>query len=161
MDGATVIETGSASGSALPDPPPGPHGDLAAALRAGVTRLVRRLRVERPPHGLSMSQISALFALSNAGTATPGALAEVERIQPPAMTRIVAILEEKQLVTRTAHPTDGRQVVLRPTPEGTRLVADDRASREAWLAARLDELPPEDVQTLRAATKVLDRLARS
>jgi DNA-binding MarR family transcriptional regulator len=145
----------------VPEPAPGEHGELAASLRSGVTRLTRRLRAERPAHGLTMSQISALFTLCNAGALTPRALADQERVQPPAMTRIVAILEERQLVTRTDHPTDGRQVVLRPSPAGVELVIADRASREAWLAARLDELPPGDVAVLRAAAAVLDRLSRS
>ena len=107
-----------------------------------------------------MTQISALFSLSNAGSLTPRQLAEVERVQPPTITRTVAALEERGLVRRAAHPTDGRQVLLSPTASGEELVAEDRRAREAWLAARLTELGPADQAALRAAAAILDRLAR-
>jgi DNA-binding MarR family transcriptional regulator len=40
---------------------------------------------------------------------SPGELAEHEKVQPPSMTRVIAALEERRLVTRMAHPTDRRQ----------------------------------------------------
>ena len=40
---------------------------------------------------------------------SPGELAEHERVQPPSMTRVIAALEEWQLVTRAPHaPTGAR-----------------------------------------------------
>jgi DNA-binding MarR family transcriptional regulator len=135
--------------------------DLAATLRSSTTRFVRRLRVERPGHELTMTQISVLFSLSNAGSLTPRQLAAIERVQPPAITRTVAVLEERGLVQRTPHPTDGRQVVLSPTSAGQLLVDDDRRAREAWLARRLAELPATEREALRTAAAILDRLARA
>lgn len=135
--------------------------ELAVTLRSASARFVRRLRAERPAHGLTMTQISALFSIANAGSVTPRRLAEWERMQPPAMTRTVATLEERGLVGRAAHPSDGRQVMLSPTPAGAALVDEDRRAREAWLAARLAELDPADRAALRTATAILDRLARA
>ena len=109
-----------------------------------------------------MTQISALFSIAKGGgTLTPRGLAEVERVQPPAATRTVAALEERGLVRRAPHPTDGRQVVLSTTPDGDALIVADRQAREAWLAARLAELDEADQETLRAATAILERLARA
>jgi DNA-binding MarR family transcriptional regulator len=141
-------------------PEPNDPDDLAVTLRSSTTKFVRRLRAERPAHGLTMTQISVLFSLSNFGPLTPRQLAEVERVQPPTITRTVAALEERGLVQRAAHPTDGRQVLLSPTRAGEELIFEDRRAREAWLAVRLAELDPVEQAALRTASAILDRLAR-
>jgi DNA-binding MarR family transcriptional regulator len=135
--------------------------DLAGTLRGSAARFVRRLRLERPAHGLTLTQVSVLFTLSNRGCLTPRQLAEVERVQPPAITRTVAALEERGLVRRARHPTDGRQVLLSPTPAGEELVVADRRAREAWLAERLAELDADDRRALSTAAAILERLARA
>ncbi|MCW2614637.1 MAG: transcriptional regulator, MarR family, partial [Frankiales bacterium] len=88
-------------------------------------------------------------------------LAAAERVQPPSMTRLAGHLEEQGLVTRTAHPSDGRQVLLAASPAGAALLREDRRRREAWLARQLAGLDAEDRAVLQQATVVLDRLAAS
>src|SRR5215510_12612189 len=88
---------------------------LATDIRDGIIRLNRRLRQVRPVGELTQSQLSALTSLELAGALTPRELAEAERVQPPTMTKIVAKLEDRGLVQRTPHPTDGRQVILAAT----------------------------------------------
>jgi DNA-binding MarR family transcriptional regulator len=134
---------------------------VASALRLAVMRLARRLRGERSDASLSISQIAALSTLERTGPLTPGELAAAERVRPPSMTRIVASLEAAGLVTRTDHPTDGRQVLLAASPAGAAIVREDRRRRDAWLAQRLRDLPREDVEVLRRAAVVLERLAAS
>ena len=139
---------------------------LATALRISISRLARRLRVERLGLGgtetaLSDIQLAALAALERHQEMTPGELAEHEKVQPPSMTRVIAVLEERQLVQRTAHPTDRRQVVLTVTADGRALVNRVRRRREAWLAQRLQELTPEERATLRAAAPILEKLSQS
>ena len=61
---------------------------LATALRISVSRLARRLRVERIAqgsieHALSDTQLAALAALERHATMSPGELAEHEKVQPP------------------------------------------------------------------------------
>jgi DNA-binding MarR family transcriptional regulator len=82
------------------------------------------------------TQLSALASLELAGAMTPRELADMERVRPPTMTKIVAKLEERGLVQRTPHPTDGRQVILAATTEGRTMVAQVDRAREAWGAAR-------------------------
>jgi len=138
---------------------------LASALRISVTRLARRLRAERAAHGLqpelSDTQLGALATLERHGAMTPGELAEHEKVQPPSMTRVIAVLEERSLVQRTAHPTDRRQVILTVTAEGRALVNRVRRRKEAWLAQRLDELSDAEVEVLRAAAPILEKLSQS
>jgi DNA-binding MarR family transcriptional regulator len=132
---------------------------LAASLSGAAMRFSRRLRRERPDHGLTVSQLSALGILYSASAMTPRELADAERVQPPSMTRIVAVLEERGLVQRSAHPTDRRQVILSPTETGAALIRENRRLREAWLARQLAALTPSERATLRDAAQILDRLA--
>ncbi len=139
---------------------------LATALRISVSRLARRLRVERlvpelAEPALSDTQLAALATLERHGAMTPGDLAEHEKVQPPSMTRVIAALVDWQLVTRAPHPTDRRQVILTVTMDGRDLVRRVRRRREAWLARRLAELSPQERATLRAAAPILEKLSQS
>ncbi len=138
---------------------------LASGLRISVSRLARRLRVERAgglaQSGLSDTQIAALAALERHTEMTPGELAEHEKVQPPSMTRVITALEERGFVLRAPHPTDGRQIVLTVTDDGTRLVNEVRQRKDAWLAMRLRELTPRERASLRAAAPILEKLSQS
>jgi DNA-binding MarR family transcriptional regulator len=134
---------------------------LASALRLSVMRLARRLRSQRAETDLTLTQLSVLATLDRHGPLTPRELAVHEKVQPPSMTRVVASVEDHGLVARTPHPTDKRQVLVALTAAGTRLLAEDRRRRDAWLARRVGELSAEDRAVLHAATPILDRLART
>lgn len=132
---------------------------LASRLRMSVMRLGRRLRQQRPDDRLTPSQIAALATLDRTGALTLGELAAHEHVQPPSMTRITGALMELGLVSRTPHPTDKRQVLFAVTPEGSRLLVEDRKRRDAWLCRRLSDLSPEEAEILRQAAPILERLA--
>jgi DNA-binding MarR family transcriptional regulator len=139
---------------------------LATAMRISITRLARRLRVERLGLGatetaLSDIQLAALAALERHDSMTPGELAEHEKVQPPSMTRVIAVLEERGLVKREPHATDRRQVVLTATDEGRDVVQRVRRRREAWLAQRLQELSPDERRILSAAAPILEKISQS
>jgi DNA-binding MarR family transcriptional regulator len=139
---------------------------LATAMRISISRLARRLRVERLGLGgtetvLSDIQLAALAALERHESMTPGELADHEKVQPPSMTRVIAVLEERGLVRREPHATDRRQVILTVTDEGRDVVQRVRRRREAWLAQRLQELTPNEIQTLRAAAPILEKISQS
>jgi DNA-binding MarR family transcriptional regulator len=133
---------------------------VAVLLREAITRVNRRLRQTRPIGDLTVAQISALQSLDSAGALTPRELAEVERVQPPTMTKIVARLDERGLVSRTPHPTDGRQAILSPSVEGRRLMSEYRRMRDEWLAQRLAKLSPEERETVQRAAEILTRIAK-
>jgi DNA-binding MarR family transcriptional regulator len=133
---------------------------IAIEVRDAITRLNRRLRRTRPLGDISVAQISALVSLDTAGALTPRELAEAERVQPPTMTRIVAKLEERGLVQRTPHPTDGRQVVLAPSAAGRDLLVEYRRARDEWLATRLGSLSAEERETVRRAAEIFNRIAK-
>jgi DNA-binding MarR family transcriptional regulator len=134
---------------------------LASLLRDAITRLNRRVRQARPVGDLTVTQISALTSLELGGALTPRELADAERVQPPTMTKIVAKLEERGLVRRTPHPTDGRQVVLAATELGQAMLAQHERARDEWLARALAGLSPEERDTLLLAAEILQKIARA
>jgi DNA-binding MarR family transcriptional regulator len=133
--------------------------ELSSVLRISVMRLARRLRSERSSADITLTQLSALSALRRHGPSTPTELAAHERVQPPSMTRVVAALEERGLVSRVPHPTDRRQVLIALTERAHEMLLEDRRRREAWLVAHLAELTPAERAVLQAAAPILDRLA--
>jgi DNA-binding MarR family transcriptional regulator len=133
---------------------------LASELRLSVMRLRRRLSNERhPDNPLSMAAMAVLGCLFRHGDITVGELAFHERVQPPSMTRTVNALEVGGYVTRRAHESDGRQVVVALSEQGRTTLLADRARRDAWLACRLHELTSEERDVLRRAAPLLERLA--
>jgi DNA-binding MarR family transcriptional regulator len=134
---------------------------LASTLRLSVMRLARRMRAQRADTMLTLSQLAALATLDRHGALSPGELAAHEKISPPSMTRLLGALEAGGLVARTPHPSDRRQVVLTASPAGRALLKEDRRRRDVWLAQRLKDLEPEEVDVLARAAGILDRLAGS
>ncbi len=132
---------------------------LAHDLRLAVMRLSRRLRNQRVNTAVTLTHLAALSTLKNRGPMSPGELAAHERVQPPSMTRVVVALEGMGLVTRTPHPTDGRQVVIELTGAAEELLAAEARAREAWLTGQLDELSPDERTVLQEAAVIMDKLA--
>ncbi|WP_052849112.1 MarR family winged helix-turn-helix transcriptional regulator [Streptomyces avicenniae] len=130
------------------------------ALRMGVLRLSRRLRHLGGDRTLGLAELSALGTLARCGPLAPGELARKEHVQPPSMTRIITLLQERGLIELTPHPDDRRQKLVAVTDEAEEVLEASRSRRNAWLAelaaAGLDE---EEWAALRAAAPVLHKLA--
>ncbi|MET8678922.1 MarR family transcriptional regulator [Streptomyces sp. NPDC004647] len=143
-------------------PPAGLSPQDAAAvnsLRSAVMRLSRRLKHQRVDESLSPTEMSVLGTLARCGSATPGELARREHVQPPSMTRIVAMLENKGLVRMEPHPEDRRQKVVTQTERAESMLEESRRKRNAWLAELAAGLDDEEWAALRAAAPVLEKLA--
>lgn len=138
-----------------------PTNALAGELRVALGQAARRIRQQRGDAGLTDPQYNVLLWLTKKGPLTPGQLAELERIQPPSMTRTVNGLVELGLVGKTEHPTDGRQVVVTLSDLGVAEVAETRRRRDAWLTQRLQEMSPDERRLLTDAIELLRRIAQS
>ena len=132
---------------------------LAHDLRLAVMRFSRRLRNQRVDTSVTLTHLAALSTLQRNGPMSPGELAAHERVQPPSMTRVVVALEGMGLVTRTPHPTDGRQVIIGLTAAAEDLLSAEAQAREAWLSSRLQELTAEERVVLREAAEIMEKLA--
>lgn len=136
---------------------------LASELRTSVMRIRRRLASERhPDNDLSLGSMAVLgWLFRNPDGLSLGQLARAEKVQPPSMTRTVSALEAEGLVTRRAHETDGRQMIIALSEQGRATLLADRTRRDAWLARRLAELTTDEREVLRAAAPILDRLSQA
>jgi DNA-binding MarR family transcriptional regulator len=135
--------------------------ELASSLPMSLLRLSRQLRSEsseRSDRGVSLTQVATLATLDLHGPLTPRELADHEKVQPASMTRILAGLEERDLIARTPHASDGRQYMVALTESATDLLREDRRCRDSWLPLRLAELTQEEADVLRAAAQLLDRI---
>ena len=131
--------------------------DLASRLRLAVARTARRLRQEADG-GLSPSVVAALATVERHGPLTPSRLAEIERIQRPTATRLVATLEQQGLVVREGDPLDRRSFRVRLSGDGARVLKRLRSRKNAYLAKRLRGLDEEELATLERATEILERI---
>jgi DNA-binding MarR family transcriptional regulator len=132
---------------------------LASALRTTTLRLARRLRQMRADDlELTGTQLSAMASLLNQGDQLMGELAALERVQPPSMTRIVNGLEERGMVVRKPAEHDRRQCLVSLTDAGRELLLANRRRRDVWLAQQIELLDPEDLDVLRRAVVILDRV---
>lgn len=142
-------------------PEPDESAVLRAAcdLRVALGRLVRRLRQAHAPGELTLSETSVLSRLDRDGPATPGALADGERVRPQAMGATLAVLEQRALVTRTADPDDGRRVLMSTTPAGSRLLTDRRSASTQLMATALAGFTAEEQRRLLDVIPLLERMA--
>jgi len=132
---------------------------LAAAVAARIERLMGLFRSLSPPSGLSLTAAATLATLERSGPSRLTSLAAKEGVTQPAMTQLIARLQESGLVSRTADPADGRVVQVRLTDEGRATLARRRAVRAERLAEVLARLSPQEQAALGAALPAIDALA--
>jgi DNA-binding MarR family transcriptional regulator len=130
---------------------------VADRLRPTLLNLSRELRRERIA-GVSAQQVGLLVSIKHAPGVTVGDLAGKERVSTAAMSKRVSRLERDGLVVRTQNDHDRRRVGLTLTEEGQRVLRRVRSRRTAWLATRLDALPPEELDAVSAAVAPLASL---
>ncbi|MFD4462112.1 MarR family transcriptional regulator [Nocardia sp. NPDC058480] len=131
---------------------------LADVLSVSAVRLARRLRRRRADPHISLSQLSALSALVREGATTPGTLAAREGVRPPTMTRVIARLAETNLIDRSPHPTDGRQIIVAASPTGLAFIADKALPREEWLTEQLSKLSADEITLLTKAVAIINQI---
>ena len=134
---------------------------LAAEVAAGLERLIRLFRWISPPSGLSLTSAATLATLERGGPRRLTALAAREGVTQPAMTQLVARLQDAGLVDRVPDAADGRVVYVRITAEGRAMLAGRRAVRAERVAALLARLSPDEQAALAAALPAIDALANA
>jgi DNA-binding MarR family transcriptional regulator len=136
-----------------------PGGDeLALGVAAGIERLLSLLRSLAPRDGLSFTAAATLARLDRSGPSRLTLLAVNEGVTQPAMTQLVARLQEAGLIARASDPSDRRVVEVSITAEGSALLSRRRAARAGRLAGMLARLSPEDQAALAAALPAMDAL---
>jgi DNA-binding MarR family transcriptional regulator len=133
------------------------RAEVAARLAIAVGRISRRIRPSG--YGLSLGLLSALSDVVRNGPVRPGDLARTEAVAAPTMTRVIAELERRGLITRSPDPADGRSFFVMATGAGAVAVLEARAERAEHVAALIADLSDDQVACLAAALPVLETTA--
>jgi DNA-binding MarR family transcriptional regulator len=133
--------------------------DTAARLRLVLLRLARALR-HQGSTVLSPSQVSALSSVDEFGPLRISALATLESVGAPVATRVVASLEELDLLTRTEDPDDKRASLVELSEHGRTVLNTLVSERTIGMRARLERLTPAERARVEAALPALEKLAR-
>ncbi|HEY6583961.1 MAG TPA: MarR family transcriptional regulator [Gaiellaceae bacterium] len=129
--------------------------EVANRLRPALLKLARELRRESHALGVTGGQVSLLIQIQRHRGIGVRGLASLERMSAAAMSGYVERLERAGLVQRTPDPNDRRRHGLSLTDEGDRVLRSVKSRRTAWLAARLEQLEPEELAALDAAVEPL------
>ncbi|WP_345617921.1 helix-turn-helix domain-containing protein [Streptomyces ziwulingensis] len=131
--------------------------ELAEELRLVMGQLVRAVRTaDKMPPGAA----AVLGYLDRVGPLTTADLAQRRGVSHQSAAKTVKELLAQGLVRAEAHPGDGRKLLLRLTPAGSRRLAEERRSRADWLGAAIDDtLSSAEREALAAALPLLSRLA--
>ena len=129
------------------------------------TRFVRALERNREKiatdHGLSPSELRALFWIAEHASVTPKQLAEHMELTTGAITGISTRLVNLGWLGRLAHPNDRRSLYLELTVDGHAVMADIHTEFNGMIAASTTGLTEAELAAFEAALlTVAEEVAR-
>ena len=131
---------------------------LANRLRPVLLHLNRHLRREVHSLGVTGGQVALLVQIKLHPGIGIRELAALERISVPGMSKFSSRLEEAGLVQRAPVEGDQRRVGLTLTAAGQKVLRSVKSKRTAWLASRLRDLDPDELEAIDAAIEPLTHL---
>ena len=127
---------------------------LTKVIEDFTTIFIRLPSVQR----FNFSSLSVLHTLSRNGPLRLTDLLATEQLKQPALTSLVAKLEQDGLLQRRPDPTDGRAMLLSLTRSGRQIVRSRHADRVTRLTDLVGHLTPEERAVLAGSVDVLTRL---
>jgi DNA-binding MarR family transcriptional regulator len=121
---------------------------VANRLRPVLLQLSRHMRRELAPLGITAGQAALLHAVRTNPGIGVRELAKREGVSAASMSTALTRLEVAGLLGRTRAGADRRRVGLELTASGTRVLRSARSRRTAWLAARLRQLSPDQLDAV-------------
>lgn len=132
--------------------PPSPSAQLYDAflelIGRWTTDVVAQQVATRSGIDIDEPGLRALSVLAGLEPVAAGALTEPLRTSASNVSKILARLEERELIERTRSPGDGRVIVVRLTPRGRRVSADLRRAGEQMIGELLADWPAGDAERL-------------
>ncbi|MGD0705811.1 MAG: MarR family transcriptional regulator [Trebonia sp.] len=135
--------------------------ELVARLRGVIPRLARELNDTSTGEGLTPTQYSVLALVRVRGPLGLAELTELEGLNPTMVSRIIKVLDERELIRRMPDPNDMRAARLVATAIGEQTHDRVRAQRTQVLSECLGRLPAETADTLLAAVPAMEALAEA
>jgi DNA-binding MarR family transcriptional regulator len=122
--------------------------EIADLLHSVSLRLLRRVRRSDLLAPVGPAQLSALSVLYFSGPIALGALAEVEQVSQPTMSRIVHSLFDVGAVTKVRDPSDGRSQLIEIAGVGRTIFEASRRRRLETVRDLISGLSPMTLQLL-------------
>jgi DNA-binding MarR family transcriptional regulator len=135
--------------------------DAAIRLRRVIIKLARQLNASSTGAGLTPSQASALGLIVARGPLGLGELAELERLNPTMLSRVIGKLHSMGLIDRVRDPADLRSVTVVSSAAGRRVDKQIKARRATAISQWLELLGAEQAAALTAALPALEELAET
>ncbi len=133
--------------------------EAAARLRIAVARLSRRLKPTAAAGTLTTTEVDVLATVTRCGPIKLSALAVIAGLNPTMLSRVVARLEDLELLRRLGDDTDRRVARAEVTPAGRQLHARIRSERTDLLSRQLELLDDPERRAVLAAIPALELLA--
>jgi len=132
--------------------------DIAANLYLGLAKVSRQLRHMELPQGFTPERLRTLSTIHTNGPISVTALAELEKVRPATVSRMITSLEEDGFVKRREDANDKRSVLISTTPKGRQMYI--RANRRylKQLNEALSTLDPEQLKLMRQLAGLLEKL---
>lgn len=130
---------------------------VANDLRPVLLKLARHLRRELHHLDVSAGQLSILAEIAKSPGIGIRGLSESEGVSAARMSKAVEGLVALELAERR-EGSDRRRVGLVVTARGQSVLESVKSTRTAWLADRLKNLPPAELERLDEAAKLLAKL---
>jgi DNA-binding MarR family transcriptional regulator len=128
-------------------------------MHSAAIHLLRRVRVaDDESMGMTPARRSALSVLVFLGPQSLSDLAAAEQVTLPTMSKLVTTMERDGLVRRERDPGDGRVVRLHATAKARRMAERGRERRLAVLESLLGGATAREVEIVREAAEIVDRL---
>lgn len=127
----------------------------ANVLHSAALRLLRRAATADVAMDLDGPRASLLSVLVFGGPQTMSRLAQMERVTPAAITKLVGALEQSGLAQRTRDGQDRRVVRVAATPAGRAVLEEGRDARVKVVAELLRGLSAADLDVLRRAAAII------
>jgi DNA-binding MarR family transcriptional regulator len=131
------------------------HAEVGAALYGLAVAAVRRI-----PREMSLTSASTLATLERTGPRRITDLAVIEGVSQPAMTVLIRVLEEAEMVERRADSTDKRVALVAVTKSGASYMRSRRRAGAGAFSELVDKLTDDEVDSLIAAIPALERLRK-
>lgn len=130
--------------------------EMANTLATLSAKLPRTLRGKDSAPKLTITESSALSVLIFAGAINLGKLAAYEQVTPASISRTIAVLKKRGLVSKIKDKTDGRGAVVKATELGVQMFREGHNRKLAPLVDWIDQLPDSDRTRLLGVIDILD-----
>jgi DNA-binding MarR family transcriptional regulator len=134
---------------------------LSSSLRMAVGALHKVLRRHASyVKSYSMTELETIGLIDRNDSILASELAVRTRITTQSMSQILKKLETQGVIVRTGSPDDKRKMHISLTPEGEKLVKQNRYERDIFLQKRIETLlTDKEVALLEKVVPILEKLA--